>query len=255
MTDIFATIGAAILGGGGLVGVAYWIFRVFGEKWLTAKFEQRLAEYKHAQQKEIEELRFRINALMDRTVKLHQREFDVLPEAWSRLNDAHGQAIAFSSALQSYPDLDRMTDDQLEEFLNGTSLQAWEKSELKAEKKRTDYFIKRIFWHRLSDARAACREHHSYLKKNGIFIPADLRAKFYQLDTLIWDALTEAEINESMQVMPRALDNARALQDRGPKLLDELEREVQSRLWTSQLASPSSGNRLRSRSAGGGCCR
>jgi putative transposase len=25
---------------------------------------------------------------MDRTTKLHQREFDVLPEAWGRLNDA-----------------------------------------------------------------------------------------------------------------------------------------------------------------------
>jgi hypothetical protein len=30
---------------------------VLGEKWLNAKFEERLAEYKHAQQKEIEQLR------------------------------------------------------------------------------------------------------------------------------------------------------------------------------------------------------
>jgi hypothetical protein len=61
------------------------LFKVLGEKWLNAKFEERLAQYKHAQQKEIEQLRFRINSLMDRTTKLHQHEFDVLPEAWSRL--------------------------------------------------------------------------------------------------------------------------------------------------------------------------
>ena len=195
MTDILATIGGVILGGGGAVGLAYWLFKVFGEKWLSAKFEERLAEFKHAQQKEIEQLRFKINALMDRTVKLHQREFDVLPEAWSRLNDAFSHVIGFSSRLQSYPDLNRFSADQLDEFLNNSRLQDWEKTELKAAKDRTQYFIKRIFWHRLSDARAACKEHHAYLKKSGIFILAETREKFYELDALMWDALTESEIN------------------------------------------------------------
>jgi hypothetical protein len=68
-----------VLGGFGviaalLVTVAYYLFKFLSEKWLNAKFEERLAAYKHEQQKELERLKFEINTLMDRTVKLHQRE-------------------------------------------------------------------------------------------------------------------------------------------------------------------------------------
>jgi hypothetical protein len=168
---VVTTIGGLIMAGGGGAAIAFALFKVFGEKWLNAKFEERLAEYKHAQQKEIEQLTFRINALMDRTTKLHQHEFDVLPEPWSRLNDAFGQTTAFVSSLQSYPDLNRMTDDHLNGFLKNTPLGDWEKAELIAETDRTQYFIKRIFWHRLSDAREACREHHAFLKKKESSFP------------------------------------------------------------------------------------
>ena len=169
LTDILAAIGALIVGSGAVTAIAFGLFKVLGEKWLNAKFEERLAEYRHAQQKEIEQLRFKINALMDRTTKLHQHEFDVLPEAWSRLNEAFAHTTALVSPLQSYPDLNRMRDDHLNEFLKKTTLEEWEKTELMAETDRTEFFVKRIFWHRLSDAKAACREHHIYLKKSGIF--------------------------------------------------------------------------------------
>jgi len=47
-----------------VVAASYALFKWFSEKWLNAKFEERLASYKHAQ---------------DRTVKLHQREFEAIP--------------------------------------------------------------------------------------------------------------------------------------------------------------------------------
>jgi hypothetical protein len=90
LQNVLTAIGAFIVAGGGVGAIAYALFRFFSEKWLNAKFEERLAAYKHAQQKELEELRFKISALMDRTTKLHQREFDTLPEAWTKLNDAYG---------------------------------------------------------------------------------------------------------------------------------------------------------------------
>jgi hypothetical protein len=61
-------------------GALFALFKIFGEKWLDAKFEQRLAKYKHEHDQEIERLRGRINALMDRTIKLHQHEFETLPQ-------------------------------------------------------------------------------------------------------------------------------------------------------------------------------
>ena len=69
-----------LLSGGFGATAAWWLFQAFGDKWLAARFDKRLEALRHAQQKELEELRFRINALLDRATKLHQREFEVLPE-------------------------------------------------------------------------------------------------------------------------------------------------------------------------------
>ena len=233
-TEIFAAIGAFILGSGAISAIAFGLFKVLGEKWLNAKFEERLAEYKHAQQKEIEQLRFRINALMDRTTKLHQHEFDVLPEAWSRLNDAFAQTSVLVSPIQSYPDLNRMTEEHINEYLKNTPLQEWEKAELMAQTDKTKFFMKRIFWYRLSDAKAACREHHTYLKKSGIFIPTDVKEKFYELDTLMWDALGEHQANEEIGQLPRMREKIDAFRKKGPELLTALEQQVQTRLWNAQ---------------------
>jgi hypothetical protein len=42
---VVTTIGGLIMAGGGGAAIAFALFKVFGEKWLNAKFEERLAEY------------------------------------------------------------------------------------------------------------------------------------------------------------------------------------------------------------------
>jgi hypothetical protein len=103
LNEILAAIGAIVIGGGGTVAIAFGLFKFFGEKWLNAKFEERLASFRHEQRKEIERLRFRINALMDRTAKLHKWEFQVLPEAWGRLNDAFTAICSLHASARSKP--------------------------------------------------------------------------------------------------------------------------------------------------------
>ena len=73
---------------------------------------------------------------MDRTVKLHQKEFDVLPESWGKLSDAHGVVTAVTSALQQYPDLDRMSAPHLEEFLTDSPLMNWQTDEIRKSDKQ-----------------------------------------------------------------------------------------------------------------------
>jgi hypothetical protein len=108
------------------VGTFAWWFRTFSEKWLNAKFEERLAAYKHEQQKELEHFKFSINAQMDRATKLHQRYVEALPEAWARLMRAHGFVISLVSRLQSTPDPSSMRSDQLEDFLTSSKLAEWQ---------------------------------------------------------------------------------------------------------------------------------
>ena len=98
--SLAALIGVFVVGAGGAVAIAFAFFKWLGEKWLNSRFEERLEAFKHAQQLEIEHLRFRISAMMDRTEKLYQREFEVLPEIWGLLIDSLGAVRSVTGPLQ-----------------------------------------------------------------------------------------------------------------------------------------------------------
>jgi hypothetical protein len=50
------------------------MFRLFATKWIESRFAARLEVFKHQQNQEIEHLRFRINTMMDRNVKLQSAQ-------------------------------------------------------------------------------------------------------------------------------------------------------------------------------------
>src|ERR1700730_12179125 len=112
---VLAFIGAAVIGAGGIGLIVLQIFKRLGEKWLDIKFDERLQNLKHDQAQQIEQLRFKVSTLLDRATKLHQREFEVLPEAWSKLSDSFWAASALVASLQQRPDLNSMSDPQREE--------------------------------------------------------------------------------------------------------------------------------------------
>jgi hypothetical protein len=149
MNDILDFVIKFLVAGGGGAAVAVWLCKLFGEKWLNTKFEERLASFRHEHQKEIERLRLRINTLMDRTTKLHQREFDVLPEAWGRINDAYDKICG--GMFRFDPNLENMTEAQLDHFLSKSSLADWEKNELKAADDKNRYYANCSVLHEMKD--------------------------------------------------------------------------------------------------------
>lgn len=235
LTRAFAALAAVGLGSAALAGVAFWFFRKFGEKWLDTKFSQRLQDYKHTQQRELEKLRFSINALMDRTTKLHQFEFDVLPEVWARLIDSFNQAVDFVSPLQQYPDVDRMHPPHLAEFLSNCELAEWQKEELAVGPDKTTRYSKMIFWHRLHRVHASYAAFHNYHSKNGIFIQAELNKRLDTLSILIGAAIFEKKIDEENPVpRPDRFANGDRLRKEGPEMLKAIETTVKTRLWNAR---------------------
>ncbi|MGR9345555.1 hypothetical protein ACU8NW_13200 [Rhizobium leguminosarum] len=73
---LFSVAGISIMG---LVAAAYALFKFLGEKWLNQKFAEQLEAYKSEQARELERLRHKINGVFDRTKRLHDREYEVLP--------------------------------------------------------------------------------------------------------------------------------------------------------------------------------
>ena len=66
------------------VGILF--FKLLASKWLENKFDKRLEDHKHKLENEREELKFKINSLLNRVTKIHEKEFEVLPIAWEKLD-------------------------------------------------------------------------------------------------------------------------------------------------------------------------
>lgn len=228
---ILTTIGTLVVGGGVVTSLAYGLFKMFGEKWLNHKFDERLAAFRHEQDKELERVKFEINKLLDRSAKLHQWEFEVLPKAWTLLAKSYHVVRDVTSAMQSYPDLNLMGTLQLQEFISRASLENWQKEELNNASDKTKYYQDAIFWHRLNAARSATRKSAVYIDENGLFMSANMKQRFDRINELGWNALIEHETNHVHDLMPRVFTERDRFKNEGEALFNQLETEIRKRLW------------------------
>ena len=230
MEVIFEFIGEVVAVGGAAAVIAYGIFVFFGKKWLETKFSERLEAYKHKQNKELEEVRYKINAQFNRISKIHEKEMEVLPEAWHKLHYALGKIQYFTSPLREYQDLDRLTEEQLEAFLDSSKFHDWEKNELRKTEGKLEYYQERIFYHELAEAKKASSEFHNYIVENSIFLSQDIKERFIAIDDALWDSLMDKETNhESKGWGVKRKSYSQVKKDIAP-LTREIESLVQKRL-------------------------
>jgi len=83
-------LGELVLYTGSIVGFTFLFFRFLGKRWIENIFSKNLEKWKHELNKELEQYRYKINALFNRVTKIHEKEFEVLPEAWLKMQDALG---------------------------------------------------------------------------------------------------------------------------------------------------------------------
>src|SRR5205823_1279078 len=145
-----------------------------------------------------------------------------------------GFALSVVSPIKQYPDFNLMTAEQLDAFLESSRLDQWERTELRKQEKKNDYYRQQIAWRDVIEAQKLARENHIYFLTNGIFILQTLKKQFDEIDDLIWHALVEEEENLSMKLFPRETKKGTALRKEGEGLLKALEKEIQSRLWDAE---------------------
>lgn len=233
---ILSVFGAAVIGGGVTTAFAYWLFRLFSEKWLANKFAERLENFKHEHQKELQRLRLEIDSLLDRTLKLHTKEFEVLPQAWSLMADAFGAMQGASIAFLQLPDLNRMSKPQFDDFISRLDWPDWQKTELREATDKIRYFGDVEQWRNLQGANRKRIELHLYLSKNGIFIEKELLDNFFALNMMMIEAYVEREMAMQHKHIAQKFDKAMALGEKGKTLFDQLQSDVQKRLWVSVKA-------------------
>jgi hypothetical protein len=214
----------------GAVGVAFAVFRFLGSKWIENKFAGQLERHKHEQAKELEELRHKINSAFNRLTKIHEKEFEVLPQAWYKLQDALGRISGVTSLLQQYPDLDRMGATQLAEFIQQSDLFDFEKEELRKTNDKNAYYRNKRFWHDLKSAKDAFWDFHNYTIRNRIFLSSDLFGQFRRIDDVMWEGIVLREEGEEGDDREMRMDANSKIKDEVNPVRDEIERQIQRRL-------------------------
>jgi len=222
-------------GGFGLVGVAYWIFQQWGTKWLDNRFARNLEAAKHEHQAELQRLKQKIDAHLDRAIKLHNKEFEVLPEVWRLMDLAFARIEALSMRLFRGADLNSLSDEMLDMFLKGSGLPEIQQAEIKAASDKTNLYIRALQSRDLGGAQNARIEFYNYLIGNGVFLQTEFFDKFVELDGLMLSAFVEQQMAYDGRGQGVSVDYKAflALTEDGKKKKDGLLKAIRARVWSS----------------------
>lgn len=223
-------LGEVLAYGGGAAGVAYLLFQFLGKTWIENKFAQRLDQLKHQQALELQKLRVEIDSLLSGALKLQEREFSVLPEAWSKLDEAHGLVAWLVSPMQSYANVDRMTPVQLEEFLKETEFTDSQKDDVRNAREKGRTYQEIYFWHRLHRVKKSFGELQNFVARNGIFLPQELKGKFSKISEMLWAAVVSKEVGHEAKDWKMQNEGWKKIKEEIEPLYKSIEADIQARL-------------------------
>jgi len=233
---LMALLGLGTLTISGAAAASFGLFKWLGERWIDQKFEKQIESYKAEQSRELERLRHRINSVFDRTIRLHTKEFEVLPDLWGKLVEAHAWGSGYVSPLQTYPDVARMDDEELTAYLDTTNFLEVQKRDIKAESnklERQKVHMKIADLYRHNDAAERMRVFATSLRKDGIFLRPEIKTDMDVMHELLWNAISEKKISAEEDINPRLRDDYERFRAKAPTLFDKIEKTVADRLWDS----------------------
>jgi hypothetical protein len=224
-------------GGGAVVVVA--VMRWVGDKWIDQRFNIRLATFKADREKELTQLRqkhendlaFLNHRLNSRISKIHEKEFEVLPEAWLKVNMSHGSIHRAAGGLKEVPNVQRCAEQQTLELLSKLELTEFEQQEIRSktgdEKQRALNQVLEL--KDINQARENQRLLQNYLIQNQIFMTKELQQIFTEVKDQLQRALSLYESGMECGDGSMKLDAFKLAEDARDKL-PALERAIQERL-------------------------
>jgi hypothetical protein len=230
--QVLRFLGEVVLYGGGSAAVAFLLFQFLGKGWIDARFAERLEAFKHEQAKELQRMKVEVESVLSGALKLQDREFTVLPDAWHKLNEAYSVTGWVVSPLQQFPGIGRLADDELREFLASSDLLETQKARVKASepRDRDKTYQDLIFWHRMGRAKKAVGELQNYVTSQGLFLPPPLKQQFSDMLPLLWAALSSKEVGHEAEDYKMQSDAWKELQEKGEPLHKAIEKALEERL-------------------------
>jgi hypothetical protein len=240
VADILAYFGGATAILTCLAAFSYALFRLFATKWIETRFSERLEAFRHEQAKELEHLRFRISAQLDRINKLHQQELEALPQLWALANKAYAHAFLLASRFGFYPELEHVGDVAFLEQIETSKLSKSQKTELKmADRKERTSLYRRFCEHSaLLDAEAAMRECNVFFTSNMIFFSNEISGKMAEFVNMLGGVLLSERLPGAERRRLAERSQYDLLLNDGEALLREVGTLIRDRLWTRDALEP-----------------
>jgi hypothetical protein len=218
---------------GGSTALAFLVFKTLGEKWLDNKFRERLKLVEHGYAIELSKLKQRLDTAASGLNRIHQKEFEVLPEAWGLLDEAMNTLKWVVSPMQSYTDVSRMSDDDWRDFVEG--VEAFGKTDKRyllglSSRNRQEEYNRLYDAHKNWLAEKAIREFQKYAARHSIFLPEDLRNQFDAIRNLLWSASTAKSVGRQADDWKLQREGWEKLEKQADPLFQEIRKAIQSRI-------------------------
>lgn len=220
--------------GGGASAIAYGLLKLFGNKWFDHLFSQRLEKYKREQTEILEKYRYDIVCEYNRISKIHEKEFEVLPISWYKLQDSYSHFLNLASPIQQWPDINNYTNKQLESFLESCELKEFQKEEILKSEDKQRYYQNCAYWIRLSKASETFIDFRKYLRYNKIFLNHEMFDLFSQVESLLIEVETELE-NPNDNPWKTDFKIFKKLTVTFTKLNSSIEKNIQERLHFTRV--------------------
>ena len=241
LTDVMDYAGKLLLYAGASTAVAYGAFKYFTIAWLDNKFKRQLETFKHQQNLELQRLRIEIDSLLSGRIRLQEKDFLLLPEAWQKLQDAVRSLSSSVAMHQSYPDLTSIREEDLIEFLADEKVPSIIQRKIVQSSDKNRVYQDYVTRKKVLNARNAIADFKIFTDKNGIFFPSELKVEFGQLSKLLWNAAIDKEVGHEADDWRMQIEASNQLsKEIGPRLLN-LEQKVHSILRSHGSSQKSGG--------------
>lgn len=197
------------------------------------KLETHKANLRAESGVELEKLKSNLQKEFNRVSKVHEKEFEILPEVWMKLNETKDYVQYLVAPMRSYPDFNQMKEEEIREFSKDSFLKDYQVTELLNSSDKNKYYMEKVFWYDLYNTKQKFREFNTYFTNNRIFLGESIKTKFEEVDALLWSVLVEKETNEEMKIYPDFKRERKAVKEMRSKLktlVANIESEVQKRL-------------------------
>ena len=237
MDEFLKFIGQMVFVGGGAAAMALGLFYFLGKSLVDQKFAQALEKYRSEQNAELEKLKLKINTLFNKVVKIHDREYEILPGLWQKLVILKLEVARAVSMFKEMPDLDRFSEEALEDFFGAAEVPKLVADEIKKSSNKTHEYDKYLDRKQMNRALKAFQDFDDYYSANKIFLKKEVKEKFADISKKLWSVWASRKTSMTAPNAPTDfwMKAHEQLTNEVEPLMNDIEDLVQKHLYEDQL--------------------